>query len=351
MNGMMKLYIYLFFLVFYSSCQKASEECIPVENPDLMSCERIVCREIVSDDYLLSYPTAMFVIGGNLLIMDDKGHQTLFHVITKEGRMVHEFLKRGEGPEEYVSSTFNAQWSGEGILEMFDNAHQKVLAFDKVNGFFSFLSAFTSHEINGNIREMVRCKDGYLSMGSNGRFEDNRFLLLDTLGNVQSSLGNYPAISSDLLTHPVKDLQTMLFHTSFFRVSPDKQKAVFASYKGALIQFLDLTSLPDSIGERSLQLERPKKKEQISSDHEGWVYGFEDVYVSNQAVYAIYNGETALDNPGLGQYLLIYDWEANLRAKYRFDMGTRCLAVDESTNTVFVVGYVGDEMKLFTAQL
>lgn len=198
---------------------------------------------------------------------------------------------------------------------------------------------------------MVNCGNYYLATGVNGRFVDNRFLVLDTLGNVKTAIGNYPEILPDLLVKPEEDMQTILFNTALFRRSPDKQKAVFASYKGALLEFLDLSALPDSVPVKSVQLERPKKKEQITREHEGWVYGFEDVYVTNKNVYVIYNGETAVDNPELGRYILKYNWDGNLLHQYKFDMGLRSLAVDEATGTIFFVGYVNDEMKLFFGNL
>lgn len=112
-----------------------------------------------------------------------------------------------------------------------------------------------------------------------------------------------------------------------------------------------MSALPDSVPVKSVQLERPKKKEQITREHEGWVYGFEDVYVTNKNVYVIYNGETAVDNPELGRYILKYNWDGNLLRQYKFDMGLRSLAVDEATGTIFFVGYVNDEMKLFFRNL
>lgn len=119
------------------------------------------------------------------------------------------------------------------------------------------LTAKTNEE---NIRELVNCGNYYLATGVNGRFVDNRFLVLDTLGNVKTAIGNYPEILPDLLVKPEEDMQTILFNTALFRRSSDKQKAVFASYKGALLEFLDLSALPDSVPVKSVQLERPKRK-------------------------------------------------------------------------------------------
>lgn len=340
-------YFYIVLLFVLGPCRREAGNYIPVESLDLDNCEEITCQEIALENYLPSHPTGMFFTEGKLVIKDDKGHLNLFHTITKEGKLLQEFLQRGDGPEEYSSSDFNFQLSDNHILDVFDNSRGKIISFEEKEGRFSFLSTFSAKMNEETICGMLNCGDYYLTVGVNGRFEQNRFLVLDTLGNVKTAIGDYPMIHPDLLVKPKEDLQTVLFHTSFLRLSPDRQKAVFASYKGALIQFFDLSSLPDTISTKSIQLERPKKKEQITYEHEGWVYGFEDVYVTNSNVYAIYNGETAVDNPGLGRYILKYDWKGNLLKKYKFEMGLRSLAIDEASETAFLIGYVDDEMRLY----
>lgn len=347
----MKKIALILFVILGIACAKEERDYIPVEQLDLDNCEEIACREVAMDNYLLSYPTAMFFADGHLIIKDEKGHQKLFHVLESDGKLVQEFLEQGGGPEEYALSSFNAQLSDNHILEMYDASQRKILSFESKEGHFCFSSAFSLKNRDENIREMINCGDFYLAMGVNGLFDDYRFLVLDTLGNVKKATGTYPAIQPDLFAKPEEDLQTLLFHTPFFRVSPDRKKAVFASYKGALIQFFDLSSLPDSVATKSILLERPKKKEQITREHEGWVYGFEDVYATNDCVYAIYNGETAVENPELGRCILRYDWNGNLLNRYRTDKGLRCLAVDEGSGTVFLVSYVDDEMKFFSGNL
>lgn len=350
-KSMRRNVLYILLLCLVCSCQKEEKEYIPVEPIDWTDCGELVCEEITTDNYWPSYPTGMFIVNGNLIIKDEKGYQLLFHVLTEDGRLVQEFLGRGGGPEEYVASDFNAQLSDGHELEMFDTARGRLISYALDNGRFVFSRAFLPQTSDGTIREIVNAGHYYLAMGENGHFDDNRFLVLDTLGNTVNFMGSYPAIHPDLLVNAEKDLQTILYHTSFFRLSPNKQRAVFASYKGALIQFFDLSSLPDSITTRSVQLERPKKKEQIAQDHEGWVYGFEDVYTTCNHVYAIYNGETAIDNPELGQFILKYDWNGNLLATYKANMGLRSLAVDEASGRVFLIGYINSEMKLFAGYL
>ena len=110
---------------------------------------------------------------------------------------------------------------------------KKNISFKYKEGYFSFSSMLTAKTNEENIRELVNCGNYYLATGVNGRFVDNRFLVLDTLGNVKTAIGNYPEILPDLLVKPEEDMQTILFNTALFRRSPDKQKQFLHRNKGA----------------------------------------------------------------------------------------------------------------------
>lgn len=64
----MKTFLFVFLLVIISSCHTETGDYIPVRSLDLSSCEKIVYQEIVVKDYLLSYPTGIFLIDGKLVI-------------------------------------------------------------------------------------------------------------------------------------------------------------------------------------------------------------------------------------------------------------------------------------------
>lgn len=90
----MKTFLFVFLLVIISSCHTETGDYIPVRSLDLSSCEKIVYQEIVVKDYLLSYPTGIFLIDGKLVIKDEKGYRKLFHVITKMENWFRNFSSR-----------------------------------------------------------------------------------------------------------------------------------------------------------------------------------------------------------------------------------------------------------------
>lgn len=333
------------------SCGGEPGHYIPVTPIDLSQCKTISSKDSFINDYLLSYPTSMFVDDEHIIIKDEKGHKFLFHVLDKKGNIIQEFLTKGNGSEEYAFSNFNAQMDDDGGLEVFDSARKRIISFHKQGDKYRFLSSNTVNTDSEYVMEAITCGDYVLAMGMNGLLNDNRCIVLDKQGKVINVLGDYPEISPELLDNPEKDLAVILNHTPIYRVSPNQQKMVFASYKGSLVEFFDLSLLPDSIVYKSIQLEIPIDKTQKTSGYEGWIYGFEDAFVTDNFVYFVYNGQTALDNPGFGEYILKYNWEGSLLEKYKFDVGIRSLAVDERNGILYYIGYVDDELKLFTARI
>ena len=92
------------------------------------------------------------------------------------------------------------------------------------------------------------------------------------------------------------------------------------------------------------------KKEKRDNKHAGWVYGFEDVYVTNDYIYAIYNGKTVKENPMFGKNILIYNWSGELVNSYKTDIYLRNVAVDEKRNIVYVIA-CKEESDFFLAKI
>lgn len=339
-------------LSIVSSCQhKMNIEMmtLPVEPFDLDSSQSL-SWEIMDTEYLLSYPENMILTDNHLIIQDRKAVNHLFHVISRNDSILNfEFAKKGNAPQEFLDATLNPHWNQEKkIITFYDPLKKKLFSFQKQNvkidsiPLFAFLDTKNIYLKSEYIREIFPCNDGYLLMGEHGMFDKNRFLLLDDDLHLIKACGDYPNVKP-LLTNPEQDFRKMIFGLSFFKISPNGKKAIFATYKGALLQFFDLSHCRNSIVTiKTIQSEYPINKRQISPDHEGWVYGFEDVYVTDSYIYAIYNGQTAVDNPGMGKYILVFNWNGELCNKYQSDMNLRCLAVDETKKIIYAVAYAED---------
>lgn len=343
--------VLLFAVCLFSCKNRGGETYLAVTPVNLQGVDTLVLKEMPVGDYLVSYPEAMLLADSALIVQDRKGLSCLFHLIGKNGK-TDGFAFQGNGPGEYLDANLNPFIDREGRVGFYDSSQKKVLIYQKRDGKYEPCKVIKISYKKEWVREMVGCGDYYLLTGEHGDFSDFRFLVTDSLGKLLSRFGDYPPVAPASFYRPADDMRKLLFSSSFWRIAPDKTKAVFASYRGALIQFFDLSCLPDSVREiKSLQLAPPVNFSQVTAGDEGWIYGFEDVFVTSHFVYAIYNGQTVRDNPEFGRYILKYDWKGNMINTYIAPIGIRSLAVDEAQGLFYIAGYHDDEMVLYVAAI
>lgn len=343
--------VLLFAVCLFSCKNRGGETYLAVTPVNLQGADTLVLKEMPVGDYLVSYPEAMLLADSALIVQDRKGLSCLFHLIGKNGK-TDGFAFQGNGPGEYLDANLNPFIDREGRVGFYDSSQKKVLIYQKRDGKYEPCKVIKISYKEEWVREMVGCGDYYLLTGEHGDFSDFRFLVTDSLGKLLSRFGDYPPVAPASFYRPADDMRKLLFSSSFWRIAPDKTKAVFASYRGALIQFFDLSCLPDSVREiKSLQLAPPVNFSQVTAGDEGWIYGFEDVFVTSHFVYAIYNGQTVRDNPEFGRYILKYDWKGNMINTYIAPIGIRSLAVDEAQGLFYIAGYHDDEMVLYVAAI
>ena len=95
----MILFIFLLFLLLSISCAEQPHCYIPVTPLNLSESKVVSYEEIKTDDYLMSFPTSMFICDSNLILKDGKGHKYLFHVLNM--KMI---VKVGNGEVKPIDS-------------------------------------------------------------------------------------------------------------------------------------------------------------------------------------------------------------------------------------------------------
>lgn len=344
----------LLIIIALSSCNRKKQFACESATVDIYSEEisAYIDYEEIDIDYLFSFPEALLLDSNKLIIKEEHSKNKLFHVIDlSTGELLQEFAERGNAPNEYISSTLNVYY----------NSNTKELSFFDPNGkkYHNFIGDLNNNyryneNINMNfsesIREVVKSGDNYILTGENGTFDEYRFIVTDKNGNILYTNNKYPCLHP-YLNGSKENLRQMLYNSVFYKTSPDEKKLVFATYKGTLIQFIDISEIPDSIGTiKSVLLDYPMKQEKNTKDAYEWVYGFEDIYTTDKHVYAIYNGKTIKENPMLGQNILVYNWDGQLVNSYKTDLYIRCIAVDEKNNIAYVIA-CKEESEFFLAKI
>ena len=190
---------------------------------------------------------------------------------------------------------------------------------------------------------------------STGFYEEGRYLLYSLADGSAHYYLSYP----DCLDYP--DLQEktkgMVYASSVLRVRPDGQAFVCADMYSGLIDFCRL--MPGGIERVKMQrLNYPRVE--ISETPITLVryrqenrFGFMDLAVTNQRVYALYSGKTyERDRQGAFECnrLLEYDWEGNLISSFDFDVALTGITYDEEEGLLY--GIAGDtEMSLIKLRL
>lgn len=339
----------LIILLILSSCSEQKKQAYAETAIETLndSVSKSIEYEVIKTDYLFSYPECLVLNDEHIIIKDEYNKEYLFHAIDLlTGKILYEFAQKGLGPNEYLSSTLNVDFNKDTkTLSFFDPNGRKYHSFIGSYNDNSFVYKHKSEELvklNENIREIIKKDDRYILTGECNTFNKNRFVVTNESWEVLNASGRYPNVNQYLNT--TEDCRQMLYNSVFYKTSPNGKNAIFATYKGSLLEFFDISECEDSIKTiKSLLLDYPIKKEQKDNESDGWIYGFEDVYVTDNYVYAIYNGKTSKENPMFGQNILVYDWHGNIINRYKTDLYLRCIAVNELQKEIYVIACKDDE--------
>lgn len=69
------------------------------------------------------------------------------------------------------------------------------------------------------------------------------------------------------------------------------------------------------------------------------IWGFEDIYVTDNYIYTLHNGKTTEENPYFSKSIKVFDWLGNPIIEYNVGVDMRCLAVDEIEKKIYAVAY------------
>ena len=182
---------------------------------------------------------------------------------------------------------------------------------------------------------------------STGLYEEGRYLLYSLADGSARYFLSYPETPgfSDLR----EKTKAILYASSVLRVSPDQSAFVCADMYSGVIDFCRVTS----VGIERVKLERLSyPRVEISETPDPRVlysrenrFGFMDVAVTPERVYALYSGKTyRVDRQRAFECnrLLEYDWEGNLVRSFDFDVALTGITYDRDEGKLYgVAGNTG----------
>ena len=300
-------------LLILTACNTIKKDNIfcppPLESQDTL------CHETIETDEIFSSAMCMFLIDSILFIEDSFYRDTLvwgFH--TGEKKVTTAYARKGRGPGEVLSTSSNIQYDGSmNHFRLYDVNSKKLIEYNTKNkNFAEYQLPYKDALFRENfVQELIKTDSGYLGMGTGSLFStEKRFLLFDDRYELKNTFEGYPRIDGISLA----DMAEIYLYAEEIRIKPDGSRLVYATYIGGILEIFDLQHLPDSLPliRRHLYY-RPvyeKNKSGIFATPEGTKYGFENIYVTDQAIYALL---FASDRPEMAfpNKMLVYDWDGN----------------------------------------
>jgi hypothetical protein len=321
-------------------CFSCNQSAIQVADIEFVNTDTI-SYEIVDTDLLIGFPENMLLTDTHLIIQDGYGQDAFFHAVDRNsGLLKFEFGKRGNGPGEVLQIKWNPIYDREkGEIQTFDHERRRLCYYSSDGQFITSKNILeTAGKYGLYILDFFDIGNYYLACGLNGILDENRFVVFNDSLELIHSFEKYPDIEYDFNSKKNKQIEIDLFNNIFcFKVTPNRQYAVFASYNFGLLEIYKLNGRPDKMVKiKTLLLTKLLK-------NGSYIRGFEDIYVTDNYVYALHNGKTVEENPYCAKSIKIFDFEGNPVSEYYVGIDMRCLAVDEDEKTIYAVAYNSDD--------
>lgn len=313
----------------------------PFTTPDTLIHTKIETEEVFGS------AVCMFLIDSVLFIADHFNRDTAvwgFH--TGKNKITKAYARKGRGPGEISSSpSSNIQYdSPKGCFTLYDPNYKKIIEYHvRDTHFYECHLPFRDAILRNNfVQEVIKTDSFQIYMGTGGSFSTGkRFLIYDNANHFVKETGNYPTIDI-----PCGELAEICQYGEEIRVKPDKSKFVIASYIGGILEIFDLQHLPDSIPRVMEKIYyRPIYEKDVSgtiNTSEKNIYGFENIYVTDNAIYALlfdhHNPELIFPNK-----IIVYDWNGKWITGYALDCMLHSLCIDERNNLIYGMAFSENE--------
>lgn len=173
-----------------------------------------------------------------------------------------------------------------------------------------------------------------------GLYEEGRYLLYSLVDGSARYFLSYPETPE--FPGLRENTKAMLYASSVLRVSPDRSAFVCADMYSGVIDFCRVAG--GAIERvKTVRLHYPKVKiAEVPSSRVAYTpdnrFGFMDVAVTGDRVYALYSGKTYRVDRGRAfecQTLLVYDWEGNLVRSLLLDVALQGITYDGEEGAVY----------------
>jgi hypothetical protein len=292
--------------------------------------------EVLLEDDLLGSPTAMAVLGEDLVVLD--GHTSpAVHVVRRsDGVRVRAFGREGSGPREFRNPRGIDPVSGSPEFWVYDGQLQRLIHVDLRQDTAAVGDRSISLRSDQLPLGAVWAGDGTIL--SAGLFSGGRLARFDRNGRLVGTVGRVPSGAKG----PPAVVQHA--YTGTLVARPDRRRFALLTRHADRVELFDARGRPVRMvtgpaGFLPTYEVRSVAGYPTMASGEDLRFGYVDATATNASLFGLYSGRARGELPGYafyGTFVHEYDWEGRLRRVFKLDAYAIGIAVDPEGSTLYV---------------
>lgn len=333
-TSMKKICFQILFVILASACQNKEPVFTAFECSDT---ERL-SGKILSSTFIFSDPAEMVLVDSLLIIHDSQKKDSCFHIFNvNNGLFLKSFGHKGRGPGEVIFPASMNYSPVKQAITTYEPNLRKIVCYNIghiLNGQPPFFSEIQIKESPSFVTQAIPYENKFILRGCDDKM---RFGRLDDTLKVNSIYTDYHRIVNDQ-----EENWAIINYTPQWAIRPDESKMVMTTYIGSIFEIFNIR---DGIIEYdTIQFYYPPIYRPLKGFKPKWVgttpetiIGCYNIYVTNEYIYTIYEGESAKKNQ-IHKKLILFDWKGRVHKKYEFTEGDPVsICVDEVNKKFYCV--------------
>ena len=266
----------------------------------------------------------------SLLVIHDSYKQVeCFHIFRKnDGMHIRSFGRKGRGPGEFkdISSVNN---NYDGTITVYDPNYKKIVKFDILNVLQDRKPYFTEYTVlkaPNFITQTLLYKNNFIVKGNDNKL---RYGFWDSSNEIFHAIySDYPHLSND-----DEDNWALTDYGAKVRLSPDGKMLVATTYIGGILELFNVNDNGFKLKtscfffEPKYEYAQGAKPRWITTSSES-IIGFEDLYLTNKAIYGLAWGVEIPMMENSKPRLYCFDFDGNPVKSYVMEESLESVAVD-----------------------
>lgn len=289
-------------------------------------------------DTLLEEPSKMLVHGENLIIQvfgkSKNTHLVVFSL--KEGRIINETIKRGDGPDEMLACEMSLINDKLWLYDM----SKKRIGNAPVDSFLLTTPDITWYKLNHSYYRTAVLNDSIM-LGTNDFDSKSKINFTNLVTGLIEGRGSYSHLDGNVSLAALIDASSC-----YVDVNPTT-KDILLSYR-----YTDVIEIYDSKGELKCALQGPEcfdvefnSKENGMGKTVDTRKAFVNSYVTDNYIYLLYSGcKRTEKNWANGTEIFIFSWDGKPQKKYMLPQPIYTFAVDESKQIIYSYSMQTEEL-------